>query len=77
VQDAAGNTVASTAAVTLSVTGNPVLVVLTCTTNPKSAVAGTATFTGCRINWTGTYTLTARSGSLTAGVSTAFNITLF
>ncbi len=78
VQDASGNTVtSSTAAVTLSVTGNPVLAVVTCTTNPKAAVAGMASSAGCRVGWPGTYTLTARSGTPTAGISTAFTITLF
>jgi len=53
IQDAFGNTVtASVASVTLTITsgtGNP-SGVLTCTANPKAAVAGVVTFAGCKIN---------------------------
>jgi signal peptidase I len=75
VQDVGGNTAtSSTAPVTLSIT-TPAGAVLTCTANPKNAVAGVATFAGCKINKTGTYTLTATSGTLTAAVSASFTIT--
>lgn len=74
VQDAGGNTVtSSTAPVTLSIT-NPAGATLTCTANPVNAVAGVATFAGCKINPAGTYTLTAASGSLTAATSASFTI---
>jgi signal peptidase I len=77
VQDASGNTVtSSTAAVTLSITAPTGGAVLTCTTNPRNAVAGVATFAGCRVNQVGTYTLTAASSGLTNGVSASFTITV-
>jgi hypothetical protein len=76
IQDVNGNTTASTAAVTLSITGSPSGAVLTCTTNPKNAVSGVATFAGCNINKPGTYTLTATSGTLTTAASTTFTITV-
>ncbi len=70
VQDAGGNTVTgSTIPVTLSITSGA----LVCTSNPKNAVAGIATFAGCRINQTGNYVFTATSGSLN-GVSPSFFI---
>jgi signal peptidase I len=75
VQDASGNTTAGTNPVTLTIT-TPAGAVLTCTTNPKAAVAGVATFAGCRIDKTGTYTLTATSGTLTTNVSSSFTITV-
>ncbi len=75
VQDAGGNTVAtSTAPVTLSITA-PAGATLTCSTNPKPAVAGVATFAGCRVDKPGTYTLTATSGTLSSDVSADFTIT--
>jgi hypothetical protein len=75
VQDAGGNTVTtSTAAVTLTIT-TPAGATLTCTTNPKNAAAGVDTYAGCSINLANTYTLTATSGILTAGVSLSFTIT--
>ncbi len=70
VQDAGGNTVTtSTVPITLSITGGT----LNCTSNPRNAVAGVATFSGCRISQTGNYVLTATSGSL-SGVSSSFFI---
>ena len=78
VQDAFGNTVTGdTSNVALSITsgtGAPGAI-LTCTANPKAAVAGVAAFAGCRIDLVGTgYTLTATDGSLTAATSAAFNV---
>jgi hypothetical protein len=73
IQDAGGNTTTSTASVTLAIT-TPAGAVLTCTTNTKSAAAGVAAFTGCNIDKTGTYTLTATSGGLTTAASTSFTI---
>ena len=59
VQDAGGNTiVASSSAVTLTLT-NPAGATLTCNTNPQGAVAGVATFAGCKIDLANSYTLTA------------------
>src|SRR5450631_12542 len=75
IQDAAGNTVtSSSASVTLSIT-TPAGATLTCTTNPRSASSGVATFTGCKIDRTGTYTLTAAAGGLTSALSTSLTIT--
>jgi signal peptidase I len=74
VQDAGGSTVGtSSAPVTLSIT-TPAGAILTCTANPRSAVAGVATFAGCKIDLAGTYTLTATSGTLTSAVSASFTI---
>jgi len=76
VQDASGSTVtSSTASVTLSITAPAGGAVLTCTSNPRNAAAGVASFSGCRIDKAGTYTLTATSGSLTTAASTSFTIT--
>jgi hypothetical protein len=77
VQDAGGNTVTTnTSSVTLSITGSPGGAVLSCTSNPQSAVAGVATFAGCDINIAATYTLTAVDGALTAAVSGSFVISV-
>ncbi|HEY5013806.1 MAG TPA: hypothetical protein VIK61_14030, partial [Acidimicrobiia bacterium] len=76
VQDLGGNTVtANTTAVTLTIT-TPAGAALACTANPKAAVAGVATFAGCKIDLIGTYTLTAADGSLTTAVSSSVTITL-
>jgi trimeric autotransporter adhesin len=75
VQDAMGNTVtSSTASVTLSIT-TPLGASLTCTTNPRTASSGVASFAGCKIDRTGTYTLTAATGGLTSALSTSLTIT--
>ena len=47
---------------------------LACTTNPKAAVAGVATFAGCKMKTAGTYTLTATDGTLTSVLSNSFKI---
>lgn len=74
VLDTFGNTVTtSTAAVNLALT-TPNGAALTCTANPKSAVAGVATFSGCRVDKAGSYTLTASATGLTSGVSSTFTI---
>jgi len=74
IQDANANTVTtSTASVTLTIT-TPAGATLTCTANPKNAVAGVDTFTGCSINNPGTYTLTAASSGLTNAVTNSFTI---
>ena len=76
VQDAGGNTVtASAPSVTLAITPPTGGAVLTCTANPRSTSSGLATFSGCRVNTAGTYTLTATSGTLTPAVSNPFAIT--
>lgn len=80
VQDAGGNTVttgtSSTTAITLAIGVNPGGGALTCASgNSRLAVAGVATFTGCKIDKTGTgYTLVATAFGLTAATSTAFNV---
>ena len=78
VQDAGGNTiVGSTASITLAIGTNPNAGVLTCTTNPKAAVAGVDAFAGCRINKAAAgYTLTATSGVLTSATSATFTISV-
>jgi hypothetical protein len=82
VQDAGGNRrnagSGSNAPITLAIvpgTGTAGAA-LTCTTNPLNAVAGLATFAGCRINLDGTdYRLRATSGTLTSADSDPFDIT--
>src|SRR3954447_2121850 len=78
VQDAGGNTVTTdTSNVTLAIGTNPGEGTLTCTTNPLAAVAGVASFAGCKVDKAGTgYTLTATDGSLTTATSNAFNVTV-
>jgi hypothetical protein len=73
VLDSFGNTVTSTAAVTLAIT-TPAGASLTCTSNPKAAVSGVATFSGCRIDRAGSYTLTATASGVTSAASTSFTI---
>jgi hypothetical protein len=81
IQDAGGNTVATgafaTASVTLSLGSNPGGGTLTCTGGlVKAAVAGVAAFSGCSINNAGSgYTLVATASGLTSATSTAFNVT--
>jgi hypothetical protein len=73
VQDQYGNTVTTdTSSVTITVTGGAAPV--TCTANPKAALNGVATFSGCAITTAGTYTLTATDGSLTSAESGSFTI---
>jgi trimeric autotransporter adhesin len=79
VRDAGNRTITtSTATITLSITplsGSPAGR-LSCIANPKTAVAGVATFGGCSINKKDTgYTLTAASPGSTSAVSATFNIT--
>ncbi len=77
VQDASGATVTGgSAAVQLTlttVTGGPGA--LTCTSNPLSATGGVATFSSCSVNTSGTYRLTASSGTLTTALSSTFIVT--
>src|SRR5664279_4825939 len=47
---------------------------LTCTTNPTAATSGVASFAGCAIDKSGTYTLTATNGSLTPATSSTMTI---
>jgi hypothetical protein len=76
IQDAGGNTVNSTASITLALILNGNSGVLTCTPSlSRNAVAGVASFTGCAVSLAGTgYQLRATSGSLTQAVSNAFDI---
>jgi hypothetical protein len=82
VEDAGGNTVTTdTSSVTLSITaltptsGGPGTLTCTSPTNTVAAVAGVATFAGCKIVTIGTsYKLTAADGALTAAQSSAFSI---
>ena len=77
VQDVAGNTVLGDASgVTLTMT-TPAGALLTCgNASPLPAVAGVATFTGCKIDLPGTYTLHAADGGLTPATSGTFAITV-
>ena len=71
---AAGNTVTTdTSAVTLTLT-DPGGATLACDSDTAIAIYGMASFNGCAIDKTGTYTLTASDGILTAATSTSVNI---
>ena len=77
VMDANGDTVwtgtNSTASVTLTASGGT----FSCTTNPVVAVAGVATFAGCKINEAAAgYTLTAAASGLTDGTSGTFTVSV-
>ena len=75
VQDVGGNTVTSTASITLALGTNPGGA-LACTTNPLNANAGVASFAGCKITGkAGTYTLTAAATGFTTVTSNTFTIT--
>ena len=75
VQDVGGNTVTSTASITLAIGTNPGGS-LACTTNPLGASGGVASFAGCKITGkAGSYTLTASAAGLTEATSNAFTIT--
>ncbi len=80
IQDAGGNTVTTdTSSVTLAITNGTGTggAALSCTANPRAAVAGQATFAGCTIDKAGNgYTLTATNGTLTSAISAAFNVTV-
>ncbi len=78
VEDASGNTITSgagsNASVTLAINTGPGTG-FSCTTNPVTAVAGIATFAGCKIGGTaGNYTLKANATGLTQGNSGSFTI---
>ena len=63
IEDASGNVATTnTSNVTLSIASQPGTgATLTCTTNPKGAAAGVATFAGCQIvGQAGNYTLARR-----------------
>jgi prepilin-type N-terminal cleavage/methylation domain-containing protein len=76
--DAFGNPVTtSTAAVTLSIVvgSGTAGAVLSCTSNPVAAVAGVATFAGCKINVAGSgYQLRASATGMTAATLGAFSV---
>ncbi len=76
VQDAYGNVVTSdTGAVTLELT-TPGSATLTCTANPRNAVTGIATFSGCAVDKVGSYTFLATRSGITSATSSSFSITV-
>ena len=77
IEDVAGNTVTADASgVTLTIT-TPAGALLNCTnTTPLPAVNGVATFTGCRIDRAGTYSVHADDGPLTPATSLSFTISV-
>jgi hypothetical protein len=76
VEDALGAKVTgNTSAITLALT-TPGGATFACTANPVTAVASVASFSGCKIDRAGAYTLTATDGSLTAAVSSTVTITV-
>lgn len=78
IEDAAGNVVTgNTSKVTLAITTGTGTAgaTFTCTADPLAAVAGVATFAGCKVNKVGTaYKLHATDGSLAAADSTPFDV---
>ena len=75
VEDQYSNVVTtSTASIALAVTGGATL---TCdqTQNTRNASGGIASFTGCKMNTAGTFTLQASSPPLTSATSNSFTIT--
>ena len=76
VMDRYGNPVSTPTSTVTIVLTTPDGAALACTANFKATVAGVATFAGCNVNKSGTYTLTATSGSLPSVVSTDFTITV-
>jgi len=77
VEDSGGNVVTGNAsAVTLAIASQPGSgATLSCKTNPVTASAGVAAFSGCKITGeAGSYTLEATDGSLTSGTSSTFSI---
>jgi len=75
IEDAGGNvaTTNSSDVVTLSLTtANGAA--LACTSETRTASAGVATFAGCRINKSGTFTLTASSSGLSSAVSAGVTV---
>ena len=79
IEDGGGNTVNSTAAVTLAVNSQPGSgAALSCTSNPLAASGGVANFAGCKIvGKAGSYTLVASTTSptLTSPASSSFTVT--
>ncbi len=80
VQDAGGNTITtgtgSTATIALSLGTNTTGGILTCTTSSsRTAVVGIATFSGCKIDRAGTYTLVASATGLSTATSNSFVVT--
>ena len=74
VADAGGNLVTgSTAPVTLALT-TPAGATLSCAANPVPASGGIATFSGCAVSSSGTFTLTASGAGLTSAVSASFTV---
>jgi hypothetical protein len=75
VVDVNGNVVTSnnTASVTLSKNSGPGS--FSCTTNPVTASAGVASFSGCKVSAAGSYKLTAAATGLTTGTSNSFTAT--
>jgi hypothetical protein len=78
VENASNVPVASSDAITLTISTNPGTGTLTCTSNPASAVVGVATFSRCAVNNVGTgYVLTATDttdAALSAAVSSPFTV---
>ena len=76
VKNAFGGTVTNNSSlVQLSITAPAGGAAISCTANGMHAVHGVATFAGCDIDQPGTYTLTAKDGSLAHAVSTQMTIT--
>ena len=77
VEDSGGNVVTgATNSITLALGTQPVGGgTLACTTNPKAAAAGVATFSGCKITGkSGAYTLTATAAGLATATSNPLTI---
>jgi hypothetical protein len=74
VEDSGDNGV-SGQSVALTIASGPSGAVLTCTVNPVTTnSSGSASFTGCRVDMAGDYTLTATSEGTLTGTSSSFTI---
>ena len=60
--------------VTLSLSGGPAGAALVCNSNPVTVSAGVATFSGCRIDKVGSYTLVASASGLGTVTSTSLTV---
>ncbi|PZS18458.1 MAG: hypothetical protein DLM57_06270 [Pseudonocardiales bacterium] len=65
IKDGAGNVITTNVSAVSLAIQTPAGATLSCTANPRSALAGVATFSGCAINKPGSYILVATDGPLT------------
>ncbi len=66
----------TSSSVTLSLSGSPSGVTLTCSQNPVSAPSGVASFAGCKVNKSGTYQLVATATGGATTTSNSFSVSV-